>query len=176
MAMSISPHHDHLDSFTSAQQRQRTVEQLNDHDAQSAVLSHPGLLKDVLRLTGPGQHFYVSTVCSHWRATYTLAMQGLRNSRRLRVKLSMTSYGAVFTSESSFKLAVEHGSEHLRDPSVQQAAGQYADLDTLRLAAVSACTEGLSIRESSLQALRGLAICRNCSHLWATNLQGCQMG
>ena len=135
MATSSNPHLDQLGAIGQEQQRQRTSEQHDNLDVQEAVLTRPELLKDVLHLTGPGQHFYVSTVCIGWRAAYKQALQGLRNSRHYRVKPTLTSYAAVFSSLSRLQLAVEYGfTEILSDGRVQQAAGQYADMEILHLA------------------------------------------
>ena len=173
--MSSSPH-DHLGAIALAQQRQRNSEQHDSLDVQETVFTHPGLLKDVLHLTGPGQHFYVSTVCTSWRAAYKQALQGLRNSRRLRVKTALTSHAAALSSLSRFQLAIEHGfTEQLHKPEVQMAAGQYADIETLHLRGSLGMYRGLVIQKTSSEAQCSPVVCRECSRLWAMTHSRCRL-
>ena len=103
----------------------------------SAVFGHTGTLRAILSLVGAGHFVYVAGTCTSWRAAYTKALEGVlsgsRASRGKPVCVQGTSYAAVFCSPSRLRMAVNDGLE--LGKGLREAAGRYADLETLQLAA-----------------------------------------
>ena len=100
----------------------------------AAVFGHSGTLKSLFSLLGSGEHAFVAATCKSWRTGYRKALEGKQTKEPLGG--NVTTYQAVFASASRLRLAVEQGFriDEEDDCDLSSAAGEFADLGTLKLA------------------------------------------
>ena len=100
------------------------------------VLEDTGLLKHILQRIGQGEHFFLSTVCTHWRKVYKQACPE-----------PVTTLKAVYSSASKLRLAYQHGCDfEASDKRTRYLAGWYGDKLTL----IAACELGMCLDEEVL--------------------------
>jgi hypothetical protein len=113
----------------------------------SSPLSNATLLFQILSYVGPGQHFFVSTVCKLWHesnaAVSSLEVTSLVTDpdvdydeavRKFLCTPQMTLYSAVFASVARVRLAFQHPTLRLECWKLQHIAGRVADVATLQVA------------------------------------------
>jgi hypothetical protein len=134
------------------------------------------VLQQVLSYVGPGQHLFLSAVCSLWRAVYpTVPSRHLTghtaNLREYSITCcaQMTLYSSVFASPARVQVAHCSGL-NLNKPQCQYAAGKYASAATL----LAACALGAQV---TIATLKGAAAAGDLTKLmWLHSKQQCRLG
>jgi hypothetical protein len=125
-------------------------------NSSSSPLENASLLSLILSYVGPGQHFFVSTVCKLWHEIYAAVPDSEVASLvvdphgdaddddadddaddavcKVLCTPQMTLYSAIFASASRVRLAYQHLSVTLERWTWQRIAGRVADAATLQVA------------------------------------------
>ena len=100
------------------------------------VFGPMGVLCDVLKTIGAGQHIYIPSVCKQWKRAYRPVVRQMTWScGRKSISPTCTYWAVAFQSLSMFRHAMNYGlAKRFYDERVHSAAGFSGDIETLQAA------------------------------------------